>query len=103
MTTLQKAIEKAIEGGFKGLRANKYEYFLDPLFWQSLGKAMGWKEKGDTSKPFFGKIQTGDVGLQIIQVEEYLYQWHRLIDHLAKGGTAESFFETLIPPEEKLK
>lgn len=57
--TIQQAVEKAIEGGYKvdpkkvaGVYNSKtYEFmgfdglgfvFLDHLFWQSLGKALGW-------------------------------------------------------------
>lgn len=48
--------------------------FLDPKFWQCLGKAMKWKKLG---------------------VDSWLYQWHGLIDHLAEGGTIETYFEKL--------
>ena len=123
--TIQQAIEKAIEGGYMKAKdyfgyipsvvkevhynkpeklhqghnffertsgsfhfgsAKKYsfsisvnEIFLDPLFWQSLGKAMGWRQDED---------QWGDRA-------EWVSQWHRFIDHLAEGGTAESLFEKL--------
>ncbi len=59
------------------------EFFLDPLFWQSLGKGMGWitKENNDTS---------AEIGL-----EEWKLRWHCFIDALAKGETAEEFFRKL--------
>jgi hypothetical protein len=50
-------------------------------FWQSLGKALGWDEK----RCFLQKYRDN----------EWQYQWHRFIDHLAEGKDAESFFETL--------
>ena len=87
--TIKQAIEKAIEGGWspvdnfnepKELGEMLYaEIFLDPLFWQSLGKAMGWRQDED---------QWGDRA-------EWVSQWHRFIDHIADGGSAESFFENL--------
>lgn len=96
--TIEDAIQKAIEGGYDvpRLRANpeaeqegvvlliqahvrEHQPFLDAAFWQSLGKALGW-----------------DVRAQ----KDYLYEWHRLIDHLAEGGSAESFFETLTEEQE---
>lgn len=53
---MDKIIQKAIEGGFKGeYLLGKDEYYglcweiesqsflLDPLFWQALGKACGWE------------------------------------------------------------
>lgn len=86
--TLQEVITKAIEGGYNTHGWVPGEYvshdaecitFLDPLFWKSLGKAMGWRQDED---------QWGDRA-------EWVSQWHRLIDHLAEGGAAESFFESL--------
>lgn len=52
--------------------------FLDPLFWQSLGKARGWKENGETG------------------LHQWIIYWHRFVDHLAEGKEAESFFADLI-------
>ena len=84
--TIQQAIEKAIEGGWKESNIPGLNYgvaFLDPLFWQSLGKAMGWKET--TS---FG------VGGDLLDIE-WKEQWHSFIRHLANSKDAESFFEKL--------
>lgn len=53
---------------------------LDPSFWQSLGKAMGW---GEEKK----------VGMN--WVYGYIYHWHSLIDHLVDGESIESYFEKL--------
>ncbi len=65
MTNMENIIKKAIEGGYYGERADMpishtdgdcslrlhgadyvsmYEMICDPLFWQALGKACGWKE-----------------------------------------------------------
>ena len=72
--TIQEAIEKSIEGGWElkygfdhldeqGWESDRFHYwtntyvperitkfysdsFYDRLFWQSLGKAMGWEEEG---------------------------------------------------------
>ena len=54
---------------------------LDPSFWQSLGKAMGW--------PTFNKFEKDKV--------EYSWKnhWHRLVSHLAEGGTIETYFNGL--------
>ena len=56
-------------------------FLLDPLFWQSLGKAMGW-----TGKAFYEDGMT---------LKTWKREWHRFIDKLADGGTAEQFFEEL--------
>lgn len=89
---IQQAIEKAKKGWWKPKKDWHYEdrsafgveniiwdlnaCFLDPLFWQSLGKAMGWIYLSDTP-------------------EHWKKEWHRFIDHLAEGKDAESFFESL--------
>ena len=59
------------------------DILLDHLFWHALGKAMGW------------------IGLhsnvgEVNEMDFYMWQWHNFIDHLADGGTAESFFQNLI-------
>lgn len=93
--TIKDAITKAIEGGYKTgtLGAFGWERMvLDPLFWQSLGKAMGWGKKC-----FCQKIR--EMCHPRCEEEGYAegweIQWHRFIDHLAENKSAESFFETL--------
>jgi hypothetical protein len=67
------------------------ETFLDPAFWQALGRAFGWEAACD---------------LAIICVhghEEYhrchgsywMYQWHCFIQHIAHGQTPDAFFASL--------
>jgi hypothetical protein len=55
--------------------------FLDPLFWQALGKARGWQAPESRNRD----VLNG----------EWVDQWHRFIDHLAEGNDAESFFSRL--------
>jgi len=114
--TIQDAIKKAIDGGYKKKEINqctiwfihenafdgkrdcfvidnsytdqhgerhkkaihyaKEIVFLDPLFWQCLGKAMGW-----------GKLISG------IWIGDWRKHWHDFIDHLAEGKSAEQFFK----------
>ncbi len=102
--TIQTAIEKSIEGGWKYANINKRTlkvngdfvtwegkgtfdqriiqvFILIPSFWQALGKSMGWaKDLTESGKP-------SQIG--------YLMYWHDLIDHLAEGGSTESYFEKL--------
>lgn len=101
MTSLEQAIRDAVEkGGYAVKYANAdglpdmyardgYEIIaeqilLDPAFWQALGKARGWG--------MFGEF---DNDYRKIKYEEWLHNWHRLIDHLASGKDVESFFATL--------
>jgi hypothetical protein len=117
--TLKKAITKAIESGWNpfvpqrpfelreitdkgravfwndGFFQESWDLgmiWIDPLFWQSLGKAMGWKRHPIVQK--FSKPVAPDRP-NFDSAEEWLYHWHRFIDHLAEGKTIEEFFGTL--------
>lgn len=86
--TIQESIQKANEGGWKttlepyrSLSEAIALALLDPLFWSALGKSMGWGIEPS------GSIWQGE--------EKWKIRWHRLIDHLAEGGTIESYFEKL--------
>lgn len=105
---MEQIFKKAVEGGLaEGVKdypwtfvgANKYWviwkngngdnttistsiYYLDPNFWQSLGKALGWEYKSDSP-------------------EHWKLEWHLFIDHLADGKDSESFFnDLLVPPHQ---
>jgi hypothetical protein len=102
--TIQEAIEKAREGGWEPnhwdengetfylqtshgheqIKLNIYRLLLSPLFLKFLGKAMGW-----------GVVKPCRCKNHCLDCSEFVYFWHRLIDHLAEGGTVESFFEKL--------
>lgn len=85
---IKEAIKKAIEGGFEQKYAHYSDLkiqavtFLDPYFWQSFGKAMGWSFIGTSDIPQTHKPQ-------------WYYEWHKFIDHLAEGKSIESYFEKL--------
>lgn len=74
------------------IRRCSNNFFLNPLFWQSLGKALGWCYH---EPAFENCVCTGQtIG----------YYWHRFIDHLAEGKSAEDFFtELFVAQEEKSK
>lgn len=135
---MKNAIKKALSGGWqpKGITFSieamsykvqaldkvkyKERFLLDPLFWQALGKSLGWDEH------FVGKhysnINADDGSLVEVSKtgkhtcnehcitrinhgvewadQEWLYRWHSLVDHLANGGDADSFFEALIPNQK---
>lgn len=88
---MNEAIRRAIEGGYQIIMNTKYgrkvEYFpeyqepekivLNPLFWRAIGKAEGWPEK-----------HTAYLG--------WKNRWHDFIDHLADGGTPDTFFAALF-------
>ena len=91
MTTL-KAIELAIQGGYKG---EKPESLIDPAcllspnWWQALGKVLWWKDEECTDP-------------QACCFEHYQgwqYKMHCFIDHLAEGKSIEDFFNSLEEPK----
>lgn len=103
--TIQQAIEKAAEAreyvGFS-FQDTEAEILLQPLFWQSLGKAMGWDwvtmlgtRRERFIEMYAHKKRGENEWLKTQRQEEWLYHWHRFIDHLIEGKTAESFFERL--------
>jgi hypothetical protein len=92
--TIEEAYEKAKEYDYDGrLYAPAFHSeWLDPSFWQYLAKALGWEEVG--YRPHL-KRENGVIYVGITEYEMWKAEWHRFIDHLADGGTPESFFESL--------
>lgn len=101
---MKEALRKAIEGGWKprgvsmGISNNGWSSFesmislvqwqeitSDPLFWQCLGKSLGWINGYDTENT-----------RGVIYSTYWLSQWHLFIDHLAEGKDADEFFKELL-------
>jgi len=121
--TIKQTWAKSIEGGYRPLPqvknyiTKKYGPnmldLLNPGFWQSLGKALEWKRKFAMSS--YGT--TGELGIEHDGYEydgvsgndhsrdeiitEWQYRWHSLIDHLADGGTIESYFDSITIGHEE--
>jgi len=97
--TITETIKKAVEGGYDSEETfmndiwNKdaNSFFLDPLFWQSLGKSLGWDKKAKKGYIRFCDIKDESGNTQFY----WNYIWHRFIDHLAEGKSIESFFKEL--------
>jgi hypothetical protein len=76
-----------------------HETFLDPAFWQALGRALGWDVPCDLA------ITCRHRG------EEYwhchgaywMYQWHCFIQHIAQGAPPDAFFASLPSPGTSLR
>jgi hypothetical protein len=95
--------EQAIHKADQLAHNNGYEWrfgispdsqYLDPLFWQSLGKALGWKHMCSEQNKYCAYSVKHDV--ECIYHKQWLYHWHRFIDHLASGKDINSFFEELL-------
>lgn len=117
---MDKAIKLAIEGGYNVgpievdmVCDNKYaHYFIDPLFWSSLGKALGWKKYTWTSwKGWDDHTLTHATDEDAYEppfenpyCQRHLtheYHWHRFIDSLASDGDPDSFFSSLLQDHSK--
>lgn len=114
---MKDAIKLAIEGGYKGEIMFKYfppegdeidHFLLDPLFWQALGKSLGWKESRhelftDGSGAYYCRFCGQNfpelkciIGIECPKAKPYLYYWHHFIDHLAEEKDSELFFKELL-------
>lgn len=116
---MQAAIQNAIEGGWRketveimpefylhhkticfherndGSKAARLNVpisaaLLDPLFWQCLGKAMGWEP--NISKEEIERMHIAQLGV----TPRWPIYWHNFISHLAEGRSADEFFNELI-------
>lgn len=110
---MKDAIARAIEGGYdrKNLSTNvmddilnAHEILLDPLFWSSLGKALGWDVhcisvwggKKCEERKRCSVCGKGYRGYPHPLQKQWPMYWHRFIDHLAEGKSIELFFEELL-------
>jgi hypothetical protein len=117
--TVQEVIDKAVEGGYhiygsdgmdtlyegannefsawtrrdneSSFMVPTEETFLDPQFWQALGRALGWSERCDLAIT----CVHGEEECQRCRGYYWMYQWHCFIQALADGNTPEAFFQHL--------
>ena len=125
--TVQEAMQKAVEGGYHiygsdGMNtlyegANSEfsawtridnepsflvpteETFLDPQFWQALGRALGWSEACDLAI----SCMHGAEECQSCRGYYWMYQWHCFIQAIADGHTPEAFFARLTSSQTPRK
>ncbi|MDE2098547.1 MAG: hypothetical protein KGL39_14935 [Patescibacteria group bacterium] len=118
--TIENAVKKAIEGGFDpyknvgdfwmlagtgdgslkrmadGWNVPVERILLDPTFWQSLGKYLGWSVCQNAQHIVFTNDEGGAVVCpECPRDDMWLEYWEQLILHVAQGGTPEQFFATL--------
>lgn len=108
---IQLAIEKAIESEYesflakaivKGDLAGAYidVILLDPLFWQSLGKALGWEAHQHPHWRLSVLKEYDDLNNAQGILSKRLHPWEAqmvlFISHLSTGADANSFFKSLL-------
>jgi hypothetical protein len=62
------------------------ETFLDRQFWRALSEALAWHEPDGQLAPQYD--------------QPWKTQWHRFLQYLAAGKTAEDFFAQLSAPKQ---
>ena len=75
------------------------ETFLDPTFWQALGRALGWSEACDLAI----SCVHGKEECHSYRGYYWMYQWHCFIQEIADGKTPEGFFARFPAAERKGK
>jgi len=104
MTHIEQAIKEAVEQGYEPklerfpeivdvpvmqiAAAMQADVFIDPDFWQALGRARGWTTDQD--------FKYWQKSIAEWKAKYWKTFWHRFIDHLAEGKDAESFFQSLL-------
>ena len=64
------------------------ETFLDPRFWQALGRTLGWSEGCDLAIT----CVHGEEECHSCRGYYWMYQWHCFIQAIADGKTPDVFF-----------
>lgn len=98
MEGIRKALMQAVDGGYKAdvsylMKLPEYakcQVWLDPLFWQALGKAERWSDR----VPVYSGHRLVDAEWKVMQ--------HRLIYALQEGKSADDFFRELLKPVTSL-
>jgi len=117
--TIQEAMDKAIQGGYhiesadgvaiafigandeysawtrtdneSSFMVPVQETFLDPSFWQALGRTLGWNARGDLAIT----CVHGEAVGHSCRGSYWMYQWHCFIQTIAEGNTPAAFFASL--------
>lgn len=92
----EKVIEVAHEGGYQnrvGELITWQEIALDPLFFQALGKALGWPDRTFytiecVAKEYHVWEETSEI--------TWIYQAHRFYDLILTGGDTEVYWNDLL-------
>jgi hypothetical protein len=67
------------------------ESFLDPCFWQALGRTLAW----DHAIKTLHVVDNGRPTMVTTTGQSWLSHWHSFVDCLAEGKTPEDFFAQL--------
>ena len=68
-----------------------HETFLDPAFWQALGRALGWEAACELAI----SCVHGHEECRHCHGYYWMYQWHCFIQQMAQGHPPDAFFASL--------
>ena len=100
MNYINEAIKKAIEAGYDNQNARYYQLpgfddpkpvFLDPDFWECLGKSLGWSMDAHNTD--------GHLCIKC-DANGWKRHWHQFIDHLTKRKEPAEFFKNILENNE---
>ena len=104
---IEDIVDPTFYADAQGFRQSVASLFLDPSFWQALGKSLGWGVSLENSRvcsgcksiPYYEAncIKVNKCNMTHIKGYNWKYQWHRFITHLSEGKDADSFFKDLLP------
>ena len=73
---------------YDGVSMSVYDILMQPIFWQALGKSLGWDE-GEIDDKTYGDGKYSQDWM-------WIHKWHSFIDHIAEGKDKEEFFKELL-------
>lgn len=96
----QEALQKASEGGWPRPTNTTYNRYsetktvLDPLFWQALGKALGWPPQENyafADRPDLAQLTWGE-----IKATRPFARAHVFYEIVLTGGDTEAFWNEIL-------
>lgn len=97
----KEAIEKAVEGGWRGVITTKQTWeniALDPSFWQALGKALGWSDTRKSNYDFLGKPHVRE---EMQPSPDWTRNALRFYDLILTEGDTKAFWGELLSVPHK--
>lgn len=92
MEHVKEAVKLSVERGYPATHFKYDSIFLDPLFWEALGKSLGWEKKTVRGKLCGIEGCTG----KHLEGTDWKDQMHRFVDALSEGQTPDEFFKELL-------
>jgi hypothetical protein len=91
---LRKHVKKQFLDGWGVEKRDAYEITQDPLFWQALGKALGWKR---IFEDLLETMEFNDIPTNyFMPYVTWQYYAHQYFDLVLTGGDTEKFWKGML-------